>query len=802
MLSVPLAEEQLKPLLNDDLALAAVNTSLLCVVSGDEQSINAFTEKLKENGHEGTVKRLHTSHAFHSKMMDPLLKEFEYGVSKITLDKPAIPYISNLTGRWLGVDEALNPAYWCQHLRNTVRFADGLKELLKEANTLFVEVGPGRSLSTFVRQHHDKKPEQMVINLIRHPTENVSDVYYLSNQIGRLWLYGGTIDWKGFYAEEKRQRIPLPTYPFEGQPYWINADLDQIAGGKRLNIPQGKIKEMGARVQNPRPGLSSLYIAPGTEVEKTLVKIWEDLLGIHQLGTLDNFFELGGDSLKMMKMVSLIHKKINVKLTLGQVFETPRIRELAGLITGEKIDQYSSMEPVEKKEYYALSSAQKRMYIIHLMEAETCSYNLPVVVQLVGKPNREQLQDTFRILIKRHESLRTSFIMLKNEAVQVVHDIEKVEFAIEYYEFTSYPSAEKIIKDFIRPFNLSRTPLLRGGLVNLAKDKYLLMMDMHHIITDGVSYEILINHLAALYQGKALPGLRLQYKDYAEWQKNSREKEIIRQQEVYWLNQFSDPPPVLQIPTDYQRAEIQDFSGAHINFTLEEELWKHLASLAKATGTSLYMVLLTTLFILLHKYSKQEDIVVGSPITGRRHENLQDILGMFVNMLALRSRPEQDKTFKAFLLEVKETAFNAFENQDYQFEELVQKLGLQGETRKNPLFDVVLTMQNIQRQRNHLDSLTINSNLQVVPYQYDTGKSRFDLNLVVYEIDSRMHMRLEYSTQLFKPSTIEEFQKHYIEIIKQVLTNTDLYLKDIRLSHDLMKMETVNILEERGDFEF
>jgi hypothetical protein len=427
---------------------------------------------------------------------------------------------------------------------------------------------------------------------------------------------------------------------------------------------------------------------------------------------------------------------------------------------------------------------------------------MPIAVQLIGELDQERLEDTFWQIIKRHESLRTSFIMLGDEPVQVVHEIEDMEFAIKYYELTLYPGIDEIIRDFISSFNLSRAPVLRVGMVNLDKEKHLLLLDMHHIITDGVSHEILINDLTVLYQGEVLPGFRLQYKDYSEWQKSNRGKEIIMQQEAYWLNQFSNRLPELQMPTDYQRPMVQTFAGDHLRFTLEEKLWQQLVEFAKETGTTLYVILLTAFFVLLHKYTKQEDIVIGSPITGRRHVDLQHIIGMFVNMLTLRARPKENKNFYELLEEVKETALNAFENQDYQFDELVQKLGLQGETRRNPLFDVVFTMQNINPEKNSIDCLTLHSNLKIVPYQYDLHISRFDLNLVAYEGEGSLHMEFEYSTELFKPSTIEELQKHYVEIINQALKNKDLCPREIKLSYDLVKIETFNILEEHGDFEF
>ncbi len=233
MLSVPLPEDELKPMLNEKLSLAAVNSSSLCVISGSHEDMEGFEKVLKERGCEG--RRLHTSHAFHSKMIDPVLGKFEEKVRGIKLNRPDIPYISNLTGRWIDAEDAVEPGYWARHLRETVRFANGLGELLKEEGAIFVEVGPGKALSIFLRRHMDRKPGQFAVDLIRHPQEEIPDHFYLLSKIGQLWLYGAKINWAGFYAGEKRRRIPMPTYPFERQRYWIDGDMSKISEAFLVN---------------------------------------------------------------------------------------------------------------------------------------------------------------------------------------------------------------------------------------------------------------------------------------------------------------------------------------------------------------------------------------------------------------------------------------------------------------------------------------------------------------------------------------------------------------------------------------
>jgi acyl transferase domain-containing protein len=230
MLSVTLPEQELIQLLmnESELDLAGVNGPSQCVVSGLHQAIDSFSQKLE--GKNIPVRKLHTSHAYHSRMMEPILSTFREKVAGVQRSAPLIPFISNLTGQWLTPQEAVDADYWVKHLRRAVRFADGASQLLKEKNSVFVEVGPGRTLNTFVRQHPDKQPEHMLVNLVRHPKEEVPDTYYLLSRLGQIWLYGASVDWSGFYCDETRHRLQLPTYPFQRQYYWVEGSPLKLMG--------------------------------------------------------------------------------------------------------------------------------------------------------------------------------------------------------------------------------------------------------------------------------------------------------------------------------------------------------------------------------------------------------------------------------------------------------------------------------------------------------------------------------------------------------------------------------------------
>jgi tyrocidine synthetase-3 len=571
--------------------------------------------------------------------------------------------------------------------------------------------------------------------------------------------------------------------------------------------PNGKVD----RRELPEPEFKSgsEYTAPRNIVEKKFVEIWSDILGIEKelIGIDRHFFEMGGHSLNATIMVSRIHKEFNIKMSLVDMFRNPTIRELSGHIGQLSEDKFSSIQSVEKKDYYLLSSAQKRLYILQQMETQSIAYNLHQMFSLEGECNKERAREAFIKLIGRHETLRTSFEIVKSEPVQRIYD--KVELAIEYYNLENQapPIMDKtqvtlgqelekqVITDFVRPFDLSKSPLMRVGLIRLMEDRHLLLVDMHHIISDGISNEILENDFIALYPGEELPSLRLQYKDYAEWQdqRHRTGNQAVKGQEDYWLKQFPGEIPVLNLPTDYQRPPVQSFEGNNITFEIDKTETNAIKQLVSDEETTLYVVLLAIFYVLLSKISCQEDIIVGTDIAGRRHLDLESIIGMFVNTLALRNYPAGKKTFTQFLREAKERTLEAFENQDYQFEDLVDKVAVKRDTSRNPLFDVMFAFNDFTGRSAAPGRRS--PDLAFSHYKSETSTSIFDLILLAADLVESISLTFEYCTKLLKKETIERFFKYFQEIVIIVLDNRDIHLEDINISHDFVDLNS-NIFQE------
>jgi amino acid adenylation domain-containing protein len=585
----------------------------------------------------------------------------------------------------------------------------------------------------------------------------------------------------------------LPTYMIPS--YFV--PMDKIP----LN-PNGKVD----RHALPEPGSKAArnYTAPRNEIEKKLVKIWAEALYTYPtqyppIGIDDHFFEIGGQSLKAAAVVARIHKELGVKLPLAAIFETPTIKGISGSINdltqkenaapdpGEK---YTAIDPTEKKEYYPPSSAQKRLFIINQMNKKSLAYNITSIMILGGEVDKDRFETTCKELIQRHESLRTFFPVINGEPAQKIHD--NVEFKIEYFlepeagggsEESPAGSGQletNIIKNFVRPFDLSHIPLLRVGLIKNHQQEYTLMIDIHHIISDIISEMIMIKEFVTLYKRKIIPPMRIQYRDYCQWQQQLIRSQQLKKQENYWLNQFKGEIPTLNLIPDYEEPGIENHEGDIVYFQVGKELTTALKEIIKETNATLFILLLAGFYILLAKYTAQEDIIVGTTTAGRNHADLEQVIGMFVNTLAIRNRPAGTKTLKKFLEEVRENTIHAFQNQDYQFDELIKKLELPRNWDRNPLFEPHFNFQNQPEQAIET------SGWKIKPYGYKKQMIQFDLSINGFEAGETISLMLLYRIHLFKRETVEKMAKDYIDILEQVKENITIKIKDIIISHSLI----------------
>ena len=579
--------------------------------------------------------------------------------------------------------------------------------------------------------------------------------------------------------------LSLPAYMVPG--YFVQLDAMPLNTSGKVDRSKLPLPQNAGMAQTE-------YVAPRNSTEEQLVNIWKQVLSREVVGVRDNFFDLGGQSLKATRLVSLIYKTFEVKLALKDIFAYPVPEQQALLIQKTAKTAYIDIVHIPDQDYYALSAAQKRLYFLQEFALDSTGYNMTMVKYLGKQVDTAKMANAMQQLINRHESLRTSFEKLDGTPWQKVHPV--IDFELEAQNCT--PEAfEGWLQGYVRPFNLAEAPLMRSAIVHIETVGYAWVVDMHHIISDGTSQEILADDFMQLYQGIELEPLELQYRDFSTWQNNMIENETLHTQVQYWQKQFEDGIPKLDFVADRPRPQTFTFEGANYPFTLGAELTDKIRKLCQQHHATLQMTLLSALNVLLHKYTGQDDMVIGCGIAGRRHADVERIAGMFVNSMAIRTFPEGGKRFNAFLREVKAASLGAYENQDVQFEDLLDMLRVDRDPSHNPVFDISLIVQNFEHSKARTSSFfqPLEQPHPSLPslQKYDAGTSKFDMDWFVEETENDIAINIEYYAAIFNKSTIERLATHYCNLLNVVLDNPDIILADINL---LAADEIAQMLEQ------
>ena len=533
-------------------------------------------------------------------------------------------------------------------------------------------------------------------------------------------------------------------------------------------------------------------ISDYNNMQINLVDIISEILEMESIDIDDDFFEIGGDSLKGITLISKIKKVLNVELPIQKLFDLRTVKQMAEFIDLSKREVQIDIASVEEREFYEVSSAQKRMYLLQHFDEENICYNIPGSLIIEGNLDKSKLAFAIKKLVSRHESLRTSFELIDNNVVQIIQ--KEINFELECIS-ASEADIEAIAKDFIKPFSLAKYPLFRTKLVALSQTKHILMMDLHHIIFDGVSLGVVVKDLAAFYQDVNPEPLRIQYKDFSAWQNTILKSEEFKKKENYWLEQFSDGIPVLNMPLDFSRPPVQSFEGDRIFFETDKDLTRELNALASKNGVTLFMLLLAAYNVLLMRYTAQEDFIVGVPIAGRTHSDLENMVGMFVNTLAMRNKPQGDKSFEKFIMDVKQNALNAYANQEYQFEELVEKLNVKRDMGRNPIFDTMFVLQSMNTSQIEME------NIKITVKPLDFKISKFDFTLQAQEAEGKIKFDLEYCTKLFEKQTMGRFAGHFKNLLTDIAQNSDKKLSEYEImSEDEKNQILVDFNNTKTDY--
>ncbi|MGK7888331.1 MAG: amino acid adenylation domain-containing protein [Leptolyngbyaceae cyanobacterium] len=574
--------------------------------------------------------------------------------------------------------------------------------------------------------------------------------------------------------------------------------------------PSGKVDRQ--RLPEPdhaRPVMDVEMVAPRTPTETLLVDMWMDVLGLNEIGVLDNFFMLGGDSIQATQLISRVRDVFQQELSLHRLFESPTIAQLSQELLAKTSTQSSStlapIQPIPRQGEFPLSFAEQRLWFLNQLQDQSIAYNEQEGLRLSGMLDVDALHRALQDIVRRHDNLRTHFRsvdgtpnrMIAPERVLPLPLVNLQAIAPEH----QMAEVQRLGQDAVNePFDLAQDALLRVKLLQLAADDYVLLITMHHIITDGWSTGVLAHELEVTYsafvQGQPSPlaELPIQYGDFAAWQRQPSTTQSLAPQLDYWQKQLADAPPLLELPTDHPRPTVQSNRGDRVFFHIDLTLTEQLRHLSQQQGATLFMTLFTAFSTVLYRYSGQTDILVGTPIANRNRSEIEGLIGFFVNTLVLRSRfdapLDEPLTFTQLLAQVRQTSLDAHAHQDLPFEQLVEALQPERSLSHSPIFQVMFALQNAPMDPLNLPGITFEW------LQMESGRAKFDLFLSLEERDNGLIGYWEYNQDLFEATTIHRAVGHFETLLGAIATNPNQSVTELPL---LTAAERHQLLVEWND---
>lgn len=552
--------------------------------------------------------------------------------------------------------------------------------------------------------------------------------------------------------------IPVYFVQMSQFPVTVNDKIDR----NNLPIPEKKIARSYGE-----------FIAPSSEMEKEVAKVWQSVLNINKISNNDNFFNLGGHSLMAFKVVYKLNQRLNIQFPLRDFFENPTIAGISEKIEnyfrdGGKTGDYFTIRPIARNQLLPLSPAQQSLWFINEFTGDSPLYNIAQAIKFSGSLDIDKLSGALNAIFKRHESLRTTFQNLEGVPYQIVNDYTFQPLEIEDVSKLTLSQLDAVLKSEARKtFDLSKKFLLRWKLFKLSATKHILVINFNHIISDGWSMNVFFKELEHFYNrtetDQVLPPLPIQYPDYSFWVKNNYPAEKYDQQLAYWENKLGKNPASFEFPTDFLRPELQSYSGEVLEINLSHELTESLNRFSVLNGKTLFMTLLAAFKVLLYKYTDQEIITVGSPSANRNQAETENLIGYFVNSLVLKTDLSGDPDFTEVLSRIQKTALEAFENLDIPFDNLVAKLVSKRDLKRSPLFQIMFVLENATEGYLHLDDLKIKT------WEISTGQAKFDLTIIIEDQNDEINIKAEYNSDLYDPKTIRILLDNYKKILGEII---------------------------------
>ena len=543
-------------------------------------------------------------------------------------------------------------------------------------------------------------------------------------------------------------------------------------------LPNGKIDKRGLpAVEASRPDLQQGFVAPRTPIEELISAIFSHLLSIELVGIYDNFFELGGHSLLATQLLSRLRDALGVDLPLREIFQRPTVAALALYIEQARREaggiSFEQIKPVAREARMPVSFSQQRLWFMDRMEPGSAFYNIVAAIRVKGDLDEQALERSFKQIVDRHEALRTRFVEVDGTPHQVIDEQAGFKMEVVRLEGINQENREEQAKQLAqqeaaRGFDLARGGLLRVTAVEINEQERMLVVVMHHIISDGWSIGVMIRELGDIYEAERrgeraeLQELKVQYADYAMWQRERLQGEELDRQLLYWKQQLAGAPPLLELPTDFTRPAVETFRGAVESLTFSLDLTNKLRKLGQQEGSTLFMTLLAGFNTLLCRYTLQEDIVIGTPIAGRNHIEIESLIGFFVNTLVLRTDLSGDPTFRELLRRVREMTLEAYTHQELPFEKLVEELQPERDLSRQPLFQVMFMLANTQAKQQEMPELSMSL------IELDNKTSKFDMTLAMRETEAGLTALVDYNTDLFEQATIKQMLSHFHALLEAI----------------------------------
>ncbi len=532
----------------------------------------------------------------------------------------------------------------------------------------------------------------------------------------------------------------------------------------------------------PEQGRSSeqMFVAPRTVTEEILAGLWSEVLKKNSVGVQDNFFDLGGHSLLATQVMSRLRQAFRVELPLRTLFDAPSIAQLAEVVDAARTlgssDQLPIVLPVPRSCPIPLSFAQQRLWVLAQLDPDSAAYNIPIALRVLGSLDVTALQQSFDAVVRRHEVLRTTFKAANGEPIQVIAPALSIPLPVvdlqHVPEQDRQAAADRLAAaEAQRPFDLEYGPMLRINALRLSPFEHVLLLTLHHIVSDAWSAHVLVREVTALYgafvekRPSLLSDLSIQYADFSQWQRAWLSGPVLEREMTYWKQVLSGDLPLLSLPIDHPRQAVQQSAGAALTVVFPQVLSEALTVLSRREGVTLFMLLLTAFDVLLNRYTGMEDLLVGTPIANRNRKEIEELIGFFVNTIVLRIDVSGNPTFRELLHRVRETCFDAYAHQDVPFEKVVDMVQPARDVSLSPLFQVMFDMQNAPTAEVAVPGLRFES------METATATSKFDLSLSIQEFEGRLTATMEYSTDLFEAATIDRMLRHFHLLLEGIVSN-------------------------------